>query len=136
MSTVATLRKAFVTVVVIAILTIAFVALQDVPEVRRFTDQAVRTVSLVGLALFVLGLIFVIGHRLGASTERSQVAPNQTYTSTAPPTYTPAMPQILMLPPAQSNLPREVWERPLSSNQSQSTLETSTPRKVDWSIVS
>jgi hypothetical protein len=132
------LRKVFVTVVVIAILTVAFVALQDVPEVRRFTDQAVRAVSLVALGLFVLGLIFVIGHRLGASTERSQTAAtNPSFASTAPTTYAPTTPQIFMLPPAQSNLPREVWERPLSSNQGVNGLaDTSTPRKVDWSVIS
>jgi len=119
------------------VLTVLFVALQDVPEVRRFTDQAVRAVSLAGLALFVLGLIFVVGHRLGASTERSHLSANtNTYASTAPTTSTPPAPQIFMLPPTQSNLPREVWERPLSSNQGSSLPETSTPRKVDWSVIS
>jgi hypothetical protein len=128
------LGKIFGTIILVAVLTALFVALQDIPEVRRFTDRAVRTISLVGLGLFVLGLIFVVGHRLGASTERSHIsAPT---TNTYPTTYTPAAPQILMLPPAQTNLPREVWERPLSSNQSQSLPETSAPRKIDWSVIS
>jgi len=118
----------------IVVLTAAFVLLQDIPEVRRFTDRAVRTVSLVGLALFALGLVFVIAHRLGASTERSHASDSTSAPASIPSTYQAAMPQILMLPPAQSNLPREVWERPLSSNQNMA--EVSAPRKIDWSVIS
>lgn len=130
------MKKVLVAVLIILALTILFVASENIPEVRRFTDRAVKAIGLVALALFAVGLVFVIGHRLGASTERSHVSTPAT--NTFPTTYQPAMPQILMLPPAQSNLPREVWERPLSSNQSpsQGFAETSTPRKVDWSVIS
>jgi hypothetical protein len=128
------MKKVLVAVLVILALTILFVASENIPAVRRFTDRAVQTISLVGLALFVAGLVFVIGHRLGASTERSHVsAPT---TNTFPATYQPAAPQILMLPPAQSSLPREVWERPLSSNQGANLPESGAPRKIDWSVVS
>ena len=118
--------------VIALVLVILVSALQDVPEVRRFTDRAVRTISIAGLAILTAVVVFVVGHRLGASTERSHVSASPA--NTFPTTYQPAAPQILMLPPAQTSLPREVWERPLSSNQS--VTEASAPRKVDWSVIS
>jgi|WetSurMetagenome_2_1015567.scaffolds.fasta_scaffold462198_1 hypothetical protein len=133
-----TVRKALMAVLAILVLTAVFVVAQDVPEVRRFTDRAIQTLSLVALGLFVAGVIFVVAHRLGASTERSHLSTNtNAYASNVPMTSTPSAPQIFMLPPAQSNLPREVWERPLSSNQGVNSLaDTGTPRKIDWSVIS
>ena len=134
----ATLRKVFLTLGVITILTMIFILLQDVPEVRRFTDRAIQAISLVGLGLLIVGVVFLLGQRLGRSAHISNTTPMFPPDSTWPSPLQPGAPQIFMLPPAQSNLPREVWERPLSSNQSpsQSFAETSTPRKVDWSVIS